>query len=144
MTRYDKFVEKAIEISQKSHMKHKLGALIIKSGKIVGTGFNISDRCKILKYKDISIHAEISAICSYLRKKNIFSLRADMSDVQLLVVRYSNEKCGESKPCLNCLRVIKSLKIKKIHYVNENGVLATSSPKNISSQNTKSFKRLYC
>lgn len=142
MTRYDKYIREAISIAQMSNMTHKLGAIIIKSGKIVGKGFNISNRTRILKHDNISIHAEINAIYNYLKSKKIFTLKTDLSDVQLLVIRYANGRCASSKPCTLCLKVIRSLGIKKIHYANDNGILESTSPNYISGKYTKSILRI--
>lgn len=46
--------------------------------------------------------------------------------MDLYVVRIlPNGKLGNSKPCVNCTRLIKQFKIKRVHYSTENGTIKT-------------------
>ena len=80
------------------------------------------------------IHAEYDAITKLipLRKKK------KLENVNLLVIRLSGKnKMQSSKPCINCIIMMKTLpiklgyKIKNVYYSNENGDIIKSSLKNL-------------
>lgn len=65
-----------------------------------------------------SIHAEVNAL------KN---LKNDNDYYNLLVFRWNkNNQLALSKPCLNCLKIIKKNKINKVLYSTDDGIVMTN------------------
>ena len=99
--------------AQKSVARRKHGAVIVKAGRVIGTGYN-KDRNSPLYVSPEHIkthcsrHAEIEAIKD---------ARGDVSGAVIYVARVNNN--GEdrnSKPCLRCDTVIKESNIKRVIY----------------------------
>lgn len=98
-------------LAQKSDLKHKHGAVVVKSGRVLGTGFN-----KRRNYPNVipdgkhreqcHLHAEASAIREAgmnARGGTIFVARISRSGGDLL-----------SKPCDNCQKLIDESGIKNV------------------------------
>lgn len=60
----------AKNISQRSSMALKLGALVVKNGKVLGRGFNDNIRTCVNGNLYPGVHAEHSAIMDYSSKTN--------------------------------------------------------------------------
>lgn len=83
------------------------------------------------------IHAEHDAIkklCPLKRKKKL-------ENINMLVIRLSGKnKLQSSKPCINCIKIMKNLppklgyKIQHIFYSNENGEIVKTSLKNLEEE----------
>lgn len=91
------------------------------------------------------IHAEHDAIRKLLplkRKRRLVS-------VNILVIRLSQKnKIQSSKPCINCINVMKTLpiklgyKIQNVYYSNEDGDIIKSSIKNLEKEDPH-YSRFY-
>lgn len=91
------------------------------------------------------IHAEHDAIrklCPLKRKKRL-------ENINMLVIRLSGKnKLQSSKPCINCINIMKTLphklgyKIRDIYYSNENGEIVKSSLKNLEMESPH-YSRYY-
>ena len=84
------------------------------------------------------IHAEHDAI----NKLKPIKRKKYLQNINLLVIRMSKQnKLQSSKPCANCIHILKSLpekkgyKIKNIYYSDENGEIIKSSLKNLGLEN---------
>lgn len=107
------FLSVARYFASKSAARQKHGAVIVKSGRVIGTGFN-KDRNNpmIVSPEHIktqcSIHAEVDAI----RDAN-----HNVAGANLYVARVNRHgQDRNSKPCRYCEEVIKKSKIKKVIY----------------------------
>ena len=103
----DEFIDIAIKEAKKSPMYRKHGAVLIYRNKIVGKGHNVYHNYKRKKNgKYFSIHAEVMAIkkCNY----NI------LDKCVMIVVRVSGGEQKSSRPCKDCQRYLKKMKIRKI------------------------------
>lgn len=107
------FLSVARYLASKSLARRKHGAIVVKSGRVLGTGFN-KDRNNpmIVSPEHIktqcSVHAEVDAI----RDANY-----NVDGAVLYVARINRH--GEdrnSKPCKYCQDVISKVKIKKVIY----------------------------
>lgn len=104
--------------STKSNAKNMHGAVIVKGGRVLGTGYNRNrNHPTVVSPEHIktkcSIHAEESAI----KDANY-----DVRGAVIYVARLS--KSGEdrdSKPCPRCFDLIKSHGIKRIIYTTNSG-----------------------
>ena len=110
-------IKKAIKESKKSDLPiFKVGAVVFKSSRILGCGYNKKSPCgKInLKYRNPydSIHAEQSAI---LNVKNWSKLKGS----SMLVIRLTiSNILSMARPCDICMNMIKHVGIKEIYYSN--------------------------
>jgi len=96
----DKLMEEAVEIAQKSAMDDggPFGAIIVKDGKVIGTGRN-----EVTAVNDPTAHAEIQAIraaCSILQN-------FQLSDCEIYT---------SCEPCPMCLSAIYWARIKTVYY----------------------------
>lgn len=69
------------------------------------------------KYYKACLHAEIAAI------KQLGAWRTDFHKIELFVVRIGNEKDMPAliaKPCINCERVIKQYRFKRVEFTTNN------------------------
>lgn len=99
-TNTPKFYRIALRLSSKSdHNKHKMAAVLVKGGAILSKATNKNTW---------GAHAEKRAL-----KRAQCALGAT-----LYIAR---ENCRTSKPCPNCLNLLKQLGIKKIVYANWDG-----------------------
>ena len=108
------FIDKCVTLAQKSTVKHQHGSIIVKAGKIIGSGYNKNN-----PYNDFmnTCHAEIDAILSL--NKQVFN-----KPTILYVLRLSGKKTsifGNSKPCNNCMNKIKKHNISRVYYSTPDG-----------------------
>jgi deoxycytidylate deaminase len=95
----------------KSNKKH--GAVVVKSGRVLGTGYNKDKNHPLFVSpehikKHCSRHAEVEAIRD---------ARADVAGATLYVARVNNDGVDRySKPCNLCEEVIKESNIKRVIY----------------------------
>lgn len=106
------FLNLAKEEALKSECKIKVGCIIFYKKNVISCGYNKFRAAKKLHPKFVkwkgSIHAEVDAI---------LKARADLKGASLLVVRINNK--GEmrlAKPCVNCMKYIEHVGIKKIYF----------------------------
>lgn len=91
----------ALKVADKGlHPLYKMGAAVVKGGSIISVGFNHR-----------SIHAEESAI----RRRNV-------RGCDIYVAR---QRCGKSKPCLKCQKLLKVAGIRKCHYFECDGSITS-------------------
>ena len=107
-----RFIELAEKVSRLSNYRVKVGAVIVKNGKVISVGFNKTfggDR--IIKYngkKVRSIHAELMAL---------LHAETDLEDAEIFI--FSKMKNGNwrlSRPCETCMSAIIEAGIKKVYY----------------------------
>jgi tRNA(Arg) A34 adenosine deaminase TadA len=109
-----RLINLAIEEALKSHMGMRHGAIVLdrKSGKVISRSCNRLGSMRGAPAKSMSVHAEVAALsnCNFPGEKVV------------LVVRVS--KKGEpvlSKPCPNCMRVMRFRGVCCCHYSAEDG-----------------------
>lgn len=121
-------LSQAIEIAKKSTMFNKHGAVLFYKNNIETIAFNEYDS------KYTTKHAEQECINKY--KNKIRKYKKDKKKFNLLVIRLSTQnKLLNSKPCIECCRVLKeSGIINKIYYSNENGIITTKRINNFESE----------
>lgn len=92
----------------------KLGAVVSKQGRVLGTGTNRIGYCSVLAgaYPE-STHAEVDAIAKLLKVRRFSDLRG----ATLSVARVN--RGGDwriARPCANCMAIIHAVGIKRINY----------------------------
>lgn len=107
------FLSVARYLATKSTSRRRHGAIIVKSGRVLGSGYN-KDRNDPLYVSPHHIkthcsrHAEISAI---------LDANSNVGGAVLYVARVNRQgKDRNSRPCQRCASVIEVLKIKKVIY----------------------------
>ena len=137
--RDQRFVELAAQQAIRSDCLMQHGCIAVKNGRIIGRGYN--------NYRTTSndgfiqncmtCHAEISAL------RQVSKLNKDFKKVSLYIVRVDHNKCLKSSaPCIDCMKHILRLKIKRIIYSNEQGEITVKDPKNYITQHTTTGKRI--
>ena len=100
-------------LASKSDSRHRHGAIIVKGGSVIGTGFN-KDR----NHPDIVSPEHIKAHCSvHAEVDAIRDAKWKVKGAVLYVARVNNQgKDRNSKPCDRCMVVIEETQIKKVIY----------------------------
>lgn len=105
-----------------------------KKTNILTYGFNMDGNISL---NSPGIHAEQDAI----NKLKPLKRKKHLQNINILVVRFSkNNKLQNSKPCANCIKIMKSLpekkgyRIKNIYYSNENGEILKNSLLNLEKE----------
>jgi deoxycytidylate deaminase len=117
------FLSVARYFSTKSSARNMHGAVVVKGGRVLGTGYNRNrNHPKIVSPEHIktkcSIHAEESAI-----KDANYDVRGAI----IYVARVSkNGEDRDSKPCARCFNLIKESGIKRIIYTTNSGRINVS------------------
>lgn len=113
------FLSVARYLATKSESRHRHGAIVVKGGSVIGTGYNkdknhpdyvspehIKSHC--------SVHAEIDAIRD---------AKWRVKGAVLYVARVNNHgQDRNSKPCDRCMVIIEETQIKKVIYTGSDDV----------------------
>lgn len=96
------------DTADKSPMKFKVGAVILRKGKIIGKGFNTKKTHPLgAKENYKTMHAEIAALYDCIKKR--ISVRGCI----VYVFRRNNET---AKPCNCCFSTLKFFGVSKVFY----------------------------
>lgn len=113
----------AIEESEKSDHRHRMGAVIFKKKYIISVGHNRSRSLRSVnqhpKFRrwEHSVHAEMDAI---------IKARRDLKGTSILVTRIN--RFGElryARPCRHCMAYLRYVGIKKIYYSDSSGSIVS-------------------
>lgn len=117
--------EIAGELSEKSDVYYKHGAILKKGGKIIASGCN-SNRTRFLKTTISSLHAETATILNFLSSQRTLKTSDKnhrkrgymiMSGCDLYVARkHTNGTFSNSRPCNKCLKILNLLNIRRVFY----------------------------
>lgn len=113
-------IEIAIKAANKSKYKQKVGAVLIKNGKIISIGYNqIRHQSSIVVNHWVgSLHAEIHCIINAIKKIDSDKIKGST----MIVVRVmKNGKLGLALPCKDCYSVIENFEIKKVIFSTNHG-----------------------
>ena len=127
-----KYLEK---LSKNSDITHKHAAALIYNNDIISTGIN-----KYVSYNNLkqTIHAEINATINIkkIKKHNKISL-------DLIVIRSKNNILKNSRPCNNCIDRLVKLKIRKVYYSNEYGLIVSEFVNNMEKIHISSATKYF-
>lgn len=114
-------ISSALKQAAKSEYKYKVGAVIVKGGRLLSVGHNVVGKTHPKHtgiYKE-SVHAEEAAILNRLKTKNGL---ASLQNAVLYVSRITSSGIpGMAKPCPNCERLIRAVGIKKVIFTTNTG-----------------------
>ena len=104
----DRMMLLARKESEKSTMSFKLGAVITKKGKVLGSGYNVrKTHTRLGSGKFNMMHAEGAAIYSALKRGY------DVEGSTMYIYRRNNNLAC---PCRDCQTIIRKYGIKKVIY----------------------------
>lgn len=113
-------INKAIQVAKKSTFRYQIGAVLLKHGKVLSTGFNSmrhQSKFKTTHYEG-SYHAEVSCILNAIRASSVESLKG----CTMVVVRVRNSgELGLALPCKSCYDIIQKMGIKKVLFSTNDG-----------------------
>lgn len=112
MNKYFRICKKVSEYS--THHQHHIGAVFVKGGRILSTGFNKLKTCPKSPHFYRYCHAEYVAIK--------FLSNEVLEGGTIYVYREASYGIANAKPCPSCYNLIKSKGIKKIVYTHESGI----------------------
>ena len=128
MTRKQKsFFDAAKAVSESSEFpKVHIGCVITEGNhRIISSGCNSTKTHPLQKQLNRerfevdsvhSLHAEVSALLPLMKEE------IDFSKVEIYTHRnYANGKIAMARPCPSCMKLIKDLGVKKIHYTTADG-----------------------
>lgn len=105
-----------LEAKKSKHKQHRMGAVIVKGGRIIAFGHNKLRPSKELKTE--TIHAEEAAILQAIKVSGIQSLVG----TRLYVTRYTRGGAiGIALPCSRCMGLIRTVGIRKVFYSTNDG-----------------------
>jgi deoxycytidylate deaminase len=109
----------ALVCAERSTFKQRIGAVVFKGSRILGTGFNQTNRHQSLVKTSSwpgSVHAEVSAIADAIRNYK------DVRGADMLVVRLKRTgDMGLAMPCEACYNVLKSVGIRRVNFSDVDG-----------------------
>ena len=116
-----KHIRLAYNTALKSTSKFRLGAVLVKSGNSISTGFNNMRKTHPLQQKfadrnhyTMGLHAEVACAIGVSAK--------DLEGADLYVVRLlKNGAVAMAKPCSVCEKFIHDVGIRRVYYSNAEG-----------------------
>ena len=100
----------AREVSLSSKMAKRMGACLVKGGKIISSGFNERKYSKLARFHDSKTrHAEISALLGVPKDK---SRGADV----YVYREWKNGRIADSKPCPPCLVQLRLAGVDRVYH----------------------------
>lgn len=130
-------IKKCIEEASKSSYTVKLGSIIFKGTRILGSGHNEIRSCSAInpKYKKWynSQHSEIDCILSIKDWKTIKG-----ASILTIKISKANKSLSNAKPCEFCYKTLLFLGIKYIYYSDENGGISCI---NVTKENKEELNK---
>lgn len=96
--------------------QHRLGAVVVKGGRVLSTGFNAIRHCK--ETGKSTQHAEEAAIVRLLKDGR----HSELVGSRLYISRFTpGGKLGLARPCERCMSLIRSVGIRDVAYTTDYG-----------------------
>lgn len=106
----------ANKVALKSSHKHRMGAVIVKNGNVISTGYNRVRHSKLIGTP--TLHAEAAAILKVLNEHRQHTLVGS----HLFVSRWTRGgRLGLAKPCKHCESLIRAVGIDTVSYTTDTG-----------------------
>ena len=135
-------ISKIIQVAQTSFVKNsKMAAAIINGTKLTGNIYANTGQQYFNGIDIGSTHAELHAIKGYYgnqlslnKKKGWIISNNKKTKLNLFVIKIdNNSKLSNSRPCINCLNIMKQIGIKKVYYSVSNDKIICENVKNMIS-----------
>lgn len=113
------FLSVARYLATKSESRHRHGAIVVKGGSVIGTGYN-----KDKNHPDYVSPEHIKSHCSvHAEVDAIRDAKWRVKGAVLYVARVNNHgQDRNSKPCDRCMVIIEETQIKKVIYTGSDDV----------------------
>lgn len=99
-----------------THKQHRLGAVIVKGGRILATGYNQLRPSKLIGTN--TLHAEAHAVLHLLKSRR----QADLIGADIYVNRYTRGgRIGLARPCSHCMELLRTVGIRRVFYTTDEG-----------------------
>lgn len=99
-----------------SFKQHRVGAVLVKGGNILATGFNSRQPSRLLGTS--TRHAEASTVLKLLKERRL----ADLVGADCYVTRFTSGGVqGMARPCISCHNLLKSVGIRRCFYTDIDG-----------------------
>lgn len=105
----------ALKQAQHSTFKYRVGAVLVKSSRVLSVGWNVEGYSRLISRKPAStmLHAEQMVILKLLKERRF----ADLAGSTLYVARITKqERPALARPCVFCMALINAVGIKKVVY----------------------------
>ena len=104
-------------LASKSDLRHKHGAVVVKSGRVLGTGFN-----KRRNHPSVIPAGQHRESCGYHAESVAIKEAGDNAKGSTIFVARVNRSGGDllSKPCVNCQKLIDESGIKNVVFTRSN------------------------
>lgn len=100
-------------------LRHRLGAVIVKGGRVLSTGFNEVRYTKELRKP--TLHAEEAAILKIMKARR----HGDLVGADIYISRVCpSGRVGLAKPCRSCSDLIRASGLAGVFYTTDEGVTA--------------------
>ncbi len=112
------FIELARKQSLKSSFRQRVGACLVKNGKVISLGYNIvnNDLPFSTEHWVSSTHAEMMCLMRLIKKGRVKQIKGST----MYVVRtLRSNRLGLALPCRPCARVLLSLGCRSVIYSND-------------------------
>lgn len=86
-------------------------------------------------------HTLHEIVRSHRKIKNIKKIRRIFSRFTVIVVRYSNGKLVNSRPCLHCANIMKIVGVKQVIYSDTNGDMVTEKMTQFKTEHLSRLNR---
>jgi deoxycytidylate deaminase len=105
--------------AKKSSARNTHGAVVVKSGRVVGTGYN-----RNRNHPRIVSPEHIKTDCSFHAEEIAIREAGDNSRGAIIYVARVNRQGSDrdSKPCPRCVSLIQEVGIKRVIYTSEEGI----------------------
>jgi deoxycytidylate deaminase len=152
---HNKFISifpRLIQEALQSQIRCQLAAALIKGQKLISKPCSNINRNICRGHACGSLHAEAHAILDYFGKSltyssnkgGTFSVAKDKKiKCDLIVIRINkDEKLMNSRPCYNCLSMMKAVGVKRVYYSDNNENIICENVKDMLSINSSSVTRI--
>ena len=139
-----------VQICIVKNVNHSHTCIAVKNGKVIAQGRNSSLN---QVHAEISVLQKLMKLCGInnIRKinllysiKNYSKLLSLCKSITLYIVRVKKDgSFGNSSPCKHCLNMLQLLKVKKIIFSNDDGLLERHKTINYSTTFLTSMDRNY-
>ena len=144
-------------VNYKGDLRCRHFSLAVKNGKIITPILNNYSRCKIFNTIKGSMHAEMNVLNYIVNTRNLYNgysndlhkyihksrkLNRFFKKIDIIVYRVGNDdQLLESKPCSECIKVLKKFNVKGVYYSKRNGTICYERIRNIKSNHLSQLTR---
>lgn len=97
------------------HRQHRMGAVVVKGGRILSTGYNQLRPSKLIGTN--TLHAEAHAVLKLLKDNRLH----DLAGSDCHVTRFTRGgRVGMARPCSHCMDLLRSTGVRRVFFTTDN------------------------